>query len=389
MYVKSPKQVASGTSGRSSEAISQPKHVSISPPAADIEPSTLEAVLTSDRVTSENMERLMGECPTAMVSIAGVPVECILDTGAETSLISDKFYFEQLESKTGGMDAEGRFVTVVGANDLSIPIVGVLDVPLEVCGRSVQACLLVKQENRVCSSGRRKKYPILLGCNVLRKVTEVIPPEFRDTGWKFVKEVLGLTGLKAGNNQANTNDKSGHVVTGHSWEPMPARTIRVLECHYCGSVPPTRSVLVEPTSPHLSGLDVIEGCQDISMGKVKLALCNSKCESVLLPPFTRIAVARDVIDTQEVSVEGDGSGIHITVNEVAHQSHPECKEHEITGIASTPDYNVHMSVNRGGTPARWLHICPTSRYRPSESRPKLFDPCNSSHRKKEKCFCQG
>lgn len=41
---------------------------------------------------------LIGTCPTVMMSIGGVTVECILDTGSMVSLITDTFYTEYLRN---------------------------------------------------------------------------------------------------------------------------------------------------------------------------------------------------------------------------------------------------------------------------------------------------
>ena len=44
----------------------------------------------------ELFEQLVARSPTADIEIGGVPVSCVLDTGAETSLIPASFYHEHL-----------------------------------------------------------------------------------------------------------------------------------------------------------------------------------------------------------------------------------------------------------------------------------------------------
>ena len=44
----------------------------------------------------ELCEKLVAESRTAEIEICGVPVSCLLDTGADTSLIPSSFYHEYL-----------------------------------------------------------------------------------------------------------------------------------------------------------------------------------------------------------------------------------------------------------------------------------------------------
>ena len=99
------------------------------------------AVAQNNSDESLVMEGLVGKCPTAIVKLAGVPVKCVLDTGAETSLMTNEFYNTHLLGKVKNLDSVSQFVRVVRANDLSIPVVGVVNVPLEVSGHQMDALL--------------------------------------------------------------------------------------------------------------------------------------------------------------------------------------------------------------------------------------------------------
>ena len=91
--------------------------------------------------------QLTGNCPTALVSIAGVPVKCLLDTGAVTSLVSNSFYKNFLKNKISSLDKSiSSYVNVIGANGLEIPVIGVVDVPLTLGGKTLVGSLLVKEE---------------------------------------------------------------------------------------------------------------------------------------------------------------------------------------------------------------------------------------------------
>ena len=63
---------------------------------------------------------------------------CVLDTGAETSLISLDFYSKHLAQNVGKLDDMGKFIRLFGANNLEIPIDGYLETEVEIVGHNIQ-----------------------------------------------------------------------------------------------------------------------------------------------------------------------------------------------------------------------------------------------------------
>ena len=143
----------------SSNAKSQPSPPISGGSGATTSLSALEAMFTASRA-SDDLERIMGKCPTAEVLLAGLPVNCILDTGAETSLVSYEFFSDRLEERIDNFDLVGQFVNVVGANELAIPVIGVIDVPITVGNHTIDGSLLVRDEC-VSSSPCRSEYPVI------------------------------------------------------------------------------------------------------------------------------------------------------------------------------------------------------------------------------------
>ena len=88
--------------------------------------------------------KLIAKSPVADIVIGGVRASCVLDTGAETSLISYDFYKEHLADQVGGLGTVGTFITLVGANDLEIPIAGYLETPVDIFGSTINASFLVR-----------------------------------------------------------------------------------------------------------------------------------------------------------------------------------------------------------------------------------------------------
>ena len=74
---------------------------------------------------------LIRNCPTATVELNGVPVNCFLDRGAETSLLSYDFYLKHFHGSTN-LESPESFIHVYGASGTEIPIVGVWRARLKV-----------------------------------------------------------------------------------------------------------------------------------------------------------------------------------------------------------------------------------------------------------------
>ena len=97
---------------------------------------------------------LLGKCPIAELLIAGLPVHCVLDTGAETSLVTYQYYFDYLHDKLDNFNPDGKYIRVVGANNLSIPVIGVIEVPVTVGGQNSDSHFVSK------TGGPRSSYAI-------------------------------------------------------------------------------------------------------------------------------------------------------------------------------------------------------------------------------------
>ena len=127
-----------------------------------------------DQVLSkgELFQKLVARSPTADIEIGGVPVRCVLDTGAETSLIPASFYHEHLTGMVKGLQSVGTFIKIAGVNDLDVLIEGYLDVPISIFGQTIMASFFVKSDSASISTGRRVESPVILGCNILRVIAE-------------------------------------------------------------------------------------------------------------------------------------------------------------------------------------------------------------------------
>ena len=167
---------------------------------------------------------LIRNCPTATVELNGIPVNCLLDTGAETSLLSYDFYLKHFHGSTS-LESPETFIHVYGASGTEIPIVGVWRAPFKVFGQTITVCLLVKRDDmNSLDSIRDLTLPLLLGCNVLHQVMSLKPDDAKEE-WKFVFDVLSSCSSMVGEAVQKGCKPDGQsvspVVSGPTWEVLP------------------------------------------------------------------------------------------------------------------------------------------------------------------------
>ncbi len=120
------------------------------------------------------LSKLVKTSPVVKVMFGNTGVSCVLDTGAETSLILASFYNQHLKKTLGDPQTVGTYLQVYGANGMEIPIKGYVEIPLSLLGQNLTAYFLVVDD---CSTGealgRGKRAPVLIGCNIMHELKEV------------------------------------------------------------------------------------------------------------------------------------------------------------------------------------------------------------------------
>lgn len=128
--------------------------------------------------------KLFGKTPDIDVLVNERPVRAMLDSGAEVSLVTDKWYAENLLPQQ--VVVHGVNWQITDANGRRIPCMGYVQVDLRIKGKVIKNCgLFVKSS---CEGGgvvQGTKLPLLLGMNVLAELVE---------GWKSA-DGGGVSGL--------------------------------------------------------------------------------------------------------------------------------------------------------------------------------------------------
>ena len=111
-----------------------------------------------------------------------------------------------------------------------------------------------------------------------------------DDSWGLMATVLA-----AGNSVSRRptgSVGSAPVITGSCWETVLAESARVLNCHVTKDVPGLHvgCVYVEPVplKDMLRGTQILEGCQDVSNGEIRLAVNNFGREPLFIPHLERL-----------------------------------------------------------------------------------------------------
>ena len=116
------------------------------------------------------LPKIVGGTPTMTAKMAGMEVECLVDTGSMVTLVSEAFYKEKLESVCGRVNGVGRMLTLRGANGLEIPYLGYLELDMQVGGVMIQDCGVLVLKDTAATVRQRKRRPGILGTNVLAKI---------------------------------------------------------------------------------------------------------------------------------------------------------------------------------------------------------------------------
>ena len=254
----------------------------------------------------KNTAGLVSESPTAMAEVAGVKIGCVLDTGAEASIIPSDVFHSQLEAAVGEVSPFDLPVKIVGVGPTKVPVEGFVRTRVLVKGQEATVGFLIVQ--RESCGERQRDFPILLGCNALRAL---FPSEEARGEFQLVKDCLGLE--KVGNAHIR------EVVTGAMEEVLPARTIQHVDCvmrpSQSSETTESRVWLIQGITTLEPQVHVIEGCSSES-GEMHLLLINSGEKEFIIPPNSTIASAIQLEQRNEIQLHTRDDQLEVNICDV-------------------------------------------------------------------------
>ena len=267
----------------------------------------------------ELLDKLVKESPKAEICLAGVPVECTLDTGAETSLISSSFYHRYLADKLNNVKPLESCVQVSGVNGLKLPIEGYVEIPLSVHNHNVDAhFFIVNDSEQGDSLLSRKRSPVLLGCNVLYRlkdcVSNISGPDA--DAWNVTMQWLELTKSEGTGHRDHVESKSPvNGRTGRKPTVIQSRQVNFVICQL--RTPPNAlkdKVITVEGNHSLGETCLIYDACEMSNGKtVKVLVANLGSQPLVIPPFTKLVDVNEVISSNEIVLEPQGHNLQVSV----------------------------------------------------------------------------
>ena len=106
---------------------------------------------------------LIGGSPVVTVTLAGITVDCLVDTGSQVSLISEAFFRQHIQPSGCNLRSATNWLTIRGVDGLKVPYIGYFKKDITVSGMTVpnRAVLVVRDTEY------KRRTPGLLGMNIL------------------------------------------------------------------------------------------------------------------------------------------------------------------------------------------------------------------------------
>ena len=271
------------------------------------------------------MEKVIGKCPVVEVGMGGCFVKCLLDTGAEVSTITEKFFRNHLLPRGHMMKDITGCITITAANGLPVPYLGYLECELVIMGKVFKdmGFLVTRDLVDPVMRQRRVERPGIIGCNILQRVGRTLSSELgpgylesikvNDSGPKWASVLSLFTD--------HSNDlKQRHVrLAGKKPHLLPAGSAVTVLAHVVKPVG-LWQLLVEPLDHGSSGLpngvhtacSVVRADQTcIQSGVVPVQVWNLNQEDIWLQPKSVLGS----IHVVEI-VESTNNTTDVDVNEV-------------------------------------------------------------------------
>ena len=251
-----------------------------------------------DSHAGASTDATVGICPVAIVSMGGVEVRCLIDTGSQVSTITESCFRRYIAREDVDLESCG-WLKLTAANGLSIPYVGYVELDVTCMGRTIprRGILIVCDSPDAEQRAHKEKCPGVLGMNVLGEFNMALSHDERST-------ILGncsSAGMVASVNEANRRDRKGFVrVVASQSLRIPGESCTTLRVSGCSQHADDTWVVVEPITGALpADVSVCSTLARVRKGVIPVQVVNTGREDVWLKPRTRIGVYQTVVHVSE------------------------------------------------------------------------------------------
>jgi hypothetical protein len=279
------------------------------------------------------MSQLISRSPTAEVNISGNNVKCILDTGADVSLIADSYYKSVLAPLREGPCPLGDHFSVYGVGGLKVPIQGYVVLPLTLNALTIDAHFLVVDDDL---SGFRIGVPVILGCNVLRALKTAPVSQYSDDAesWDLIRRWCQLSRSSVNRIEVNRDTKTMKTAAGRTHnrlERLPPRAVQTIQCTLRGPlsqfqdkhviVETIQSHSIDSSSPGLgdlpTGCVILDSYTKINKNVIDVVVTNLNAHAVYIPPYTHLVNVCTCPSPDPIAIRHGSDWIEVHLSRVA------------------------------------------------------------------------
>ncbi|KAJ8042740.1 hypothetical protein HOLleu_09583 [Holothuria leucospilota] len=298
---------------------------------------TIEGLASTEGQVQKDKADLLSPSPSGVLQIAGIEVGCILDTGAEASLIPVEGFEKELESVTGPLKRLTRRIHIVGYSGAEVQVEGYVRAPLTYLGTTADVGFLVSSSESKEGS-RRTKFPVLLGCNELKALANNTDKD------SYFSIKVGDSQVTVEVEDGNATSRSAAVVTGME-EKILANTGKLVSCKLTtdddvGSMP-----WLVGMEGRIPGLHVVEGCVFPTSAEFCILVVNESSGDITLPAAIHITTAMEIDVEKKIHVTEKDKCLEVTVYEIAVDNRPDLPEDD-----SDSDHHCEEADNATDTP---------------------------------------
>lgn len=259
-------------------------------------------------------ESLIAPCPQVTVKLAGVPVQCVLDTGSMVSTIPESFFHANFQDKL----KECHWLELRAANGLAIPYLGYLEPDVEVGGKVIprRGILVVKDPPVQASSPH---VPGIIGMNIIKAyyqqlLTQHGPGLFDQAGLGAPPSWLPALQLCHQAESQCPNKTSVAKLRGRRAIVVPAGCTKFVPATCSSSFASSGSALIEPLNAKFGlpdGLLVSPSLVTVVGGTAYVPVINAGVSTVTLKPrcafgiLSPVSVVSLPLDLHEVPCAQD------------------------------------------------------------------------------------
>lgn len=126
---------------------------------------------TTSNVGPGLVKQLVGKCPVIQVTMGGVPVPCLVDTGSMVTTITVSFFDQHFKSWGEHRLRGFGWLTLMAANGLAILYIRYLELDLQVLGKTIPQCGVLVIRDPLCPRTQQcpDDTPGLLGMNAIHE----------------------------------------------------------------------------------------------------------------------------------------------------------------------------------------------------------------------------